>query len=255
MCAGLAQRRQLAERSNGVRVWQIGAGLARVGGSGVVRGAHDTRGGAALCAVLGEPLGWDAAGGVAVDEGAWQTARRAAGVIAVWAGGVSPGGSGLPAWGPAGAARLEAVLAWAAARSQRDGVRVWLRTHAGHVLSDAVGARRVGAWAAQRAPGVGVGAEVGVGVMWDLPAMLTPGMLARAQDHLTRMVQDAADSRGVGAVLLAGARADADGRAAWPVPLTSMPGVFDAQGVIGLARRALADVPVLVLPQDAALAQ
>lgn len=231
-----------------MRVWQIGAGLARVGESGVVGGAHEPRGGGALCAVVGAPLGGHGAGVVTVDEVAWEEARRLAGAVVVWTGalGGDGGSGGEPAWGPAGAARLEGVLGWAAARSRRDGVGVWLRTHAGHVLSDGVGARRVGAWAARQGPGVRV--------LWDLPAMLTAGMLARAQDHIERMIEDAGESEGVGAVLLAGAQEEAGGGSVRAVALSGVSGGIDARGVIGRARRALGGVPVLMFPEDAALA-
>jgi hypothetical protein len=77
--------------------------------------------------------------------------------------------------------------------------------------------------------------------------MLTGAMLARAEEHLARMLA-LAPAPGVGAVVVANVAPDGDG-AIRPVPLTA--GVLDAACISRLVRDAVPEgVPLVLLDAD-----
>lgn len=107
-------------------------------------------------------------------------------------------------WTPAGWARLETAVARLAPLFRAAGATLALRTHARHILGDPHSAARfVQTLAAPGQPGAGV-----VGVLADPVGMLTPGMLAHAEEHLERifdhlrLVQAAAQGGGLLGVVL-----------------------------------------------------
>jgi len=96
-------------------------------------------------------------------------------------------------WMPAGRERFERFVD-AALDSMSDGVRLLVRTHARHVLSD-IPTVRTFATGREDAP---------VGVLLDPASMLEPSMIDHADDHLERIASGAL--RGADAVLVAGLR-------------------------------------------------
>lgn len=77
--------------------------------------------------------------------------------------------------------RFTKMIEDASSRSEASGVRLLVRTHAHHVLSDAPRCRTLGqAWEGSR-----------VGILLDPRAMIDGSMSPDASDHLTRIAEDA----------------------------------------------------------------
>lgn len=95
-------------------------------------------------------------------------------------------------WGPAGRRRLDEVCANTQAIAARSGVRPLLFPSADGVLSDIPS---IATFA--RAQGV-----AGIGLVLEPMAMLTEGMLERAEDHLHRLLSLVGEAVGIEAVVL-----------------------------------------------------
>jgi hypothetical protein len=131
-------------------------------------------------------------------------------VVVTWSGWFGGDEVGVGTWGPRGWAALQAWCDCQGPAFAAAGRELWLRPHAGHVLSDA-----------QRCLTFLRGREgQAIGLLLDPVSMLAPSMLADAAEHLDRMLGALAQVAGVRAVLAPGARG-------LPIP----------EGVLGAALR------------------
>lgn len=131
-------------------------------------------------------------------DGSEPALERPSGVdrVMVWSGWVE-GTEGEPAWfRTSSAGAWERLLAWckgAAAWAWEEGVRVWIRPRAEHVVSDAPRcmalARELGDWP--------------IDIVLDPASMLTATMLGDGNEHVERIVSSLAGHPQVAALVLA----------------------------------------------------
>ncbi|HZW08432.1 MAG TPA: hypothetical protein VFF69_00875 [Phycisphaerales bacterium] len=113
-------------------------------------------------------------------------------IVVSWSGWDPADEVGLATWGPRGWSALRHWCDRQAPLLAGGGRELWLRTHAGHVLSDA-----------QRCLTFlgGAGGQP-VRLLLDPVSMLAPSMLADAREHLERIMGALAGHEGVRAILL-----------------------------------------------------
>lgn len=147
--------------------------------------------------------------------------------------------TGAETWMGEGMRRLEEVLPWLVDQLATSGVRLCIRPHARHVISDAQSCRRL------------LGAFEDLEILIDPAAMLTPEMLPAAEEHIERVVESLAGHERVVGVVAANAaavRVGPKGEELLPLPLHK--GSIDADLICGPIRRHLPEHRAAVLLEE-----
>lgn len=172
-----------------------------------------------------------------LDAAGWRPPGAATGArVVAWSGRLTEAGAGDAAvprtWGPAGRAALDALCDRLAPDLDAAGRTLLFRPRAGDVLSDAPSSA---AFLHARAGGP-------FGLLLDPAAMLTPGMILRAGDHVARLLGALAGHPSVAGVVLMNVRLARGGME--PAPLTD--GAIAPASIVGAWRAAGAPTPVVI---------
>lgn len=161
---------------------------------------------------------------------------EAPGIAVMWSGWLASGESGgVGTWGPAGRRAFDQWCTHLKQTLAVSGGNVWVRPHARHVLSDTPSC----------ADFLRRHASAQLKLLLDPSGMLTPAMLARADEHVERALSALAGNPGIGAVMLTNVVRGSETELA-PAPIHR--GLVDGSVLARMARAAVPEhVPLVLL--------